>query len=256
MNFRKHVLNLKNVKSRACKRARELYLPNGLLDYVPAEWNCNYNNISGLSEVINNLKLIKNEEEPSCSVPRKIILFGATGGGKSYFGNGLLGSQSPSSEGPFLTGSRSQGEQYIKKYKINRYFQVWLKTFGRILGTYWVGSIWIKVYQIYRLKIRNINDMKYSNSESSVHVRFYCVKTTQPILIFFNQLTFYITMLVFDTPGFKDSDLSSLVKNRLLISGVITEDIHAYVLIITRFSRSVIGKFKQKVFLSMLITLL
>jgi len=48
---------------------------------------------------------------------------------------------------------------------------------------------------------------------------------------------------IFDTPGFKDSDVDNLEKNKLLISSVISEDINAYVLVVPyRMSQAVSGR--------------
>ena len=110
--FRKHAADLQKVKKIACKRAREIYLPNGLLDYVPEEWGCDYN-IEGLAPVLQNIERIRAEKDDGCTDYKRIILFGMTGAGKSYFGNGLLGSQSPSVGRPFQTGSGSQGNNNL-----------------------------------------------------------------------------------------------------------------------------------------------
>ena len=39
-------------------------------------------------------------------------------------------------------------------------------------------------------------------------------------------------MKIFDTPGFRDADIDNLEKNKFLIASIMSDDIHAYVLLL------------------------
>ena len=52
-----------------------------------------------------------------------------------------------------------------------------------------------------------------------------------------------IPIKVYDTPGFKDADPDNIEKNKLLISGMVLDKIHVYLLLVpTRVSQDIIGK--------------
>jgi hypothetical protein len=73
-----------------CQKAQMKYIPFGLEDLLPATWECeiNYDETRGFEDHSRATDM-KGDRIPN------IIMLGATGSGKSYYGNGLLGAQNP-----------------------------------------------------------------------------------------------------------------------------------------------------------------
>ena len=73
---------------------------NGLLDQVPPEWNCDefYRRDEKVEETLRRLQNQSLDVAVGDESVINIVLVGLTGAGKSYFGNGLLGSTDPGSD--------------------------------------------------------------------------------------------------------------------------------------------------------------
>ena len=121
------------LESRFCKRAQELYEPNGLIDEVPTVWGCERDEqIAALARKIKHEAI--SPPDKSANRPFNIVLTGPTGAGKSYFGNGLLGVKNPGRTGDDVPFGSSASASSVTKEVTQRSGYLFGGHYDQVLG--------------------------------------------------------------------------------------------------------------------------
>merc|ERR1711962_1028633 len=208
----KRTRQIEKLRGKLCRRAARIYVPNGLMDQIPEEWGCEWEELitvpsgdknkplfgedGSLTEL---LKLVKRNDDPNTKPhdPNaiNIIIIGVTGAGKSYFTNALLGCQTPNDCCPGTSRCNEGAEETCPYATTSPAANSCTQTVDGFPGT--------------------IYNSHYRKHGIDVKIR------------------------IFDTPGFGDADPDNIYKNKLLIANLLKEEVHAVIhLIQNRFDEA------------------